>query len=209
MAKILNLVIQDRSNIKNITEWIETFNISDEVQQPETALRNAVKEFVTSGTENAKEALDYACGGYNWGDAMSSVPDKLFMKHGLARLYSETVDVFVEHDEVLCGDIISDLDSEDDNEILAFDKIKRIIKEHIAKGEKDIKAWENCENLYAESVADKIAAQNEKLKTLLLLKEINGDLINNLINSETEDELIVIYEEILDELASFDETWEK
>ena len=101
--KILNLIIQDWSDISNNkTQWVESFIIREDVQDPKASLYNAVKEFVNSGTDEAKKALDYACGSYNWGDAISSVPDELFVKHGLTRIYKDTVNLFVDHDEILC-----------------------------------------------------------------------------------------------------------
>ena len=47
-------------------------------------------------------------------------------------------------------------------------------------------------------MADKISEQNQKLKNLMTVEIIDADYIKNLIISETEDELIVIYEEILE-----------
>ena len=103
--KILNVIIQDWSDFSNNkNQWVESFEIREDVQNPETALRNAVKEFVNSGTEESEKALDYACGGYNWGDVCISVPDEIFVKHGLTRICKDTVNVFVDHDEILCGD---------------------------------------------------------------------------------------------------------
>ena len=111
--KILNLIIQDWSDFSNDkNEWVESFEIREDVQDPKAALYNAVKEFVNSGTEEAKKALDYACGGYNWGDASISVPEELYVKHGLTRIDRDTINIFVDHDEILCGPEIDETEDE-------------------------------------------------------------------------------------------------
>lgn len=104
MAKILNLVIEDHSDPRKTAITVESFLIREGVQDPEKALRAAVKEYVSSGTEESKHALEYACGYFNWGDAISSIPSSLFKKHGLTMFNQDAADVFVDHDEVLCAD---------------------------------------------------------------------------------------------------------
>jgi hypothetical protein len=69
------------------------------VKDPEQALRDAIKDFLDSGTEDSKNALEYANGHYNWGDAIVTVPPALFEKHGLKPLGQDTVDVRVDHNE--------------------------------------------------------------------------------------------------------------
>lgn len=107
MKKILNLVVQDRSDPKNPVEFIESFKLRGGIQQPEQALRSAVSEFINSGTVEAQEALNYANGCFNWGDAMRAVPRGLFIKHGLTPLNKDSIDIFVEHNEIL-GENIGD-----------------------------------------------------------------------------------------------------
>lgn len=103
MPKILNLAIVDNHNPENPPSiFIESFQYDDGIQDPEKALRDAIREFINSDTEDAKKAKSYSCQSYNWGDAMSSVPDNFFVKHGLVRLNQNAVDVFVDHDEILC-----------------------------------------------------------------------------------------------------------
>jgi hypothetical protein len=202
MPKILNVIIQDWCDISNNrNEWVESFEICENIQQPETALRNAVKEFVDSGTEESKKVLDYACGGFNWGDVSVSVPDELFIKHGLTRIYHDTVNVFVDHDEILCDYPAGTLKHENDNQII----IKKLINEHIINGYEDIKYWERGKNLFAEEAADKISDRIEKLKQLIVMETIDADSINKLIETETDDELILIYEEILENLEPSEE----
>lgn len=108
MRKTLNLVIEDRSDPRETKVIVEPFHILDETKPPEQALRNAVKEFVSSGTEESKTALHNANGYYNWGDVITTVPDDIFAKHGLLRIMQEAVDIVVDHDEVLCDGIPED-----------------------------------------------------------------------------------------------------
>jgi len=86
------------------------------------------------------------------------------------------------------------------------DNVKKLICDYIINGKKDIEYWERGQNLYAENIADKIAERNEKLETLLVMETIDAGLIKKLIETETDDDLIAIYEEILDELIMSAET---
>lgn len=109
MAKILNLVIEDRGDTHIPEAYVHSFELRDSIREPEKALRAAVDEFVQSGTEDSKQARAFANGYYNWADAMSSVHDALFEKHGLKRIYNDAVDVLVDHDEVLVGRLAADV----------------------------------------------------------------------------------------------------
>lgn len=101
MERIFNLVIEDNSSFKPRV-WVMSFELSDEVTDPEQAARKAVRAFVLSNCEEAKSALEYADGSFNWGDVMASVPDSYFKRFGLTPLSrQETVAVSVEHDEIL------------------------------------------------------------------------------------------------------------
>lgn len=204
MPKILNLVIEDRSDPRNTTIMVEPFLIKEGIgSNPEKALRDAVREFVASDSEESKKALSYASGYYNWGDAMSSIPEALFEKHGLIRFHQNAVDVVVNHDEILCN---SDPDETGDNsQTSILINVKKLISEAIIDGEKDIDYWQRGCNLFAENVADEIAERNDKLRELLGMETITADFIENLIAAEKSDELIVIYESILDELIASDE----
>ena len=82
------------------------------------------------------------------------------------------------------------------------DNLKKLINGYIINGKKDIEYWDRCENLNAENIADKIAERNEKLEKLLFMETIDAGLLSKLIETETDDELIVIYEEILEELIT-------
>ena len=91
---------------------------------------------------------------------------------------------------------------------LTLINVKKLIRNYITKWSEGVKYWERGENLFAEQTADKIAKQIEKLEKLFDMEKIDADTINNLIETETEDELIAIYEEILEYLTDNDETEE-
>ncbi len=114
ITKTLNLVIVDRVEPLKTEAYVHSFSLQGDIKQPEKALRNAVKEFITSGTEECRAALNFANGYYNWGDAMSTVPDSIFEKHGLVRLNQDAVDIIVNHDEVLCGDALDEAEEDCD-----------------------------------------------------------------------------------------------
>lgn len=99
--KKLNLIIRLEHKRNNETR-IVPFAIGDSVEDPERALRDAVRDFVHSNTDEAKSALEYACGSFNWGDVMSSIPNEYFVKHGLTPIDDdESIEVMVDHDEIL------------------------------------------------------------------------------------------------------------
>jgi len=196
MVKILNLVVQDESDPDDSTEFVVSFEIREDIHQPEKALRDAVQEFVNSDTDETKQAISNAQGLFNWGDAMTAVPDNLFIKHGLTKLNTAAIDVFVNLNEILC-DYSAYKSKQCKQKSILFD-VKKHINDYIIKWNEDIRYWKKGENLYAEEMADKISEQNQKLKNLMTVEIIDADYIKNLIISETEDELIVIYEEILE-----------
>lgn len=80
--------------------WIDTFLADDSVEDPEQALREAVKEFLS--TEEGKQAISYTCHDFNWGDAVSFVPEEIWAKYGLKFQTFKSVDIKVNQDEVLC-----------------------------------------------------------------------------------------------------------
>jgi len=193
MRKIFNLVIQDRSDSKERPiEFVESFEVREDVQDPEKALREAIKEFVLSDTDEAKAAISHACGHFNWADAISAVPENLFIKHGLTFLKQVSIDVFVDHNEILC-----DLDADKSPALL---NVKKLIKELISNGEKDAEYWARGDNFFAESVAEELSERNKKLRTLLVMETITEETINKLIEAEKDDSLVSMYEEILDNL---------
>ena len=101
MPKILNLVAEVR-DYKHPEVYVHSFEVRVDVQDPEFALRAAVREYVYSGSEESKNVLEDVNGDFNWGDAMLHIPDRHFYKHGLTRLRQDAVDIHVNHDELLC-----------------------------------------------------------------------------------------------------------
>lgn len=104
---ICNLVIRD-GNERPTRTWVipfefdaDNFNID-----PEAAIRAAVQDFLRS--PESETAQEYANGSFNWGDAMSSVPNEFFERRGLHPASATSIDIEVEHDEVLS------LDNEDE-----------------------------------------------------------------------------------------------
>lgn len=105
--KILNVVVQSSSFEYRDNNFVLSFMAEDGVADPEAALRQAIKEFGT--TEDARMDVEYACGCYNWGDFAHALADDILKKHGLTPIGTSSIDVFVDHDEVL-------LDEPPDNE---------------------------------------------------------------------------------------------
>lgn len=63
-------------------------------------MRAAVADFFASTPTDAREALDYTGGYFNWADAMNTIPDELWRKHGLNFIVSDG-DEWIDHDEDL------------------------------------------------------------------------------------------------------------
>ena len=110
--KTLNLVIQFSREWDKYDTFVVPYAIRDDVEDPEAALRAAVQDFLASGTEDAKHAIDYSCGYFNWGDVLSFVPNSYFVNRGLTPIEGDFIDVTVNHDEVL--EKSSDKDEDDD-----------------------------------------------------------------------------------------------
>lgn len=97
--RIFNLGIRDDSYTP-ARIWLVLFLYDDsKIKNPEKEIRAAVQDFLK--TKEGKEAVEYACGNFNWEDAMCSVPDEFFKSRGLIPLKSETCNAKVEHDEIL------------------------------------------------------------------------------------------------------------
>jgi len=100
--KILNLVIQLNRDWDEQEVTVVPYLMRDDIILPEESLRGAVQDYINSGTEESIQALSYACGDFNWGDVMSSVPNEYFINRGLTPLDNhETIEILVNHDEVL------------------------------------------------------------------------------------------------------------
>lgn len=124
----------------------------------EKAFRLAVEEYLW--TEEANKMLTYTAGDYNWGDALSSVPDEVFAKHGISvrdetKTYSisgEVFDVTVNQDEVLSRDYHSWPESVL-HEILADSNHQSLNSVRAAIWSGDIELYEDSEE-YADNGYD-------------------------------------------------------
>ena len=108
--RILNLIIQLRRGSDGYDTTVVPYAVRDGLENPEAALRAAVQDFLTSDTEEARQALDYSYGDFNWGDAMSFVPKFYFIGQGLTPIEEDSIDVIVVHDEMLEKPIAEDKD---------------------------------------------------------------------------------------------------
>ena len=80
--------------------FIDIFKVDDSVSNIEGAFRAAVADYLK--TPEAKISVEYACGDFNWGDAMMYVPEKIFNQHGIYSVSdNSSVEIFVDQDEVL------------------------------------------------------------------------------------------------------------
>lgn len=80
------------------TIFVDLFDVEDHVQDPEAAMRAAVKEYLQ--TTDGIASLKRTCHDFNWGDAVNDVTPEIWHKHGLRFRYHDQV-VQVNHDEVL------------------------------------------------------------------------------------------------------------
>ena len=111
--RVFNLIVNlDRDGRSEIVSFVETFMIRDSVKNPEGALRAAVNEFLTSGTEESEKTISYACSHPNWGDVLGIIHNHLLERHGLTLLSVSSKDVFLDHDEIL---IIRKTDEDEEN----------------------------------------------------------------------------------------------
>lgn len=99
--KFVNLVIEDNSNLFNRKFWVFNFILlKGSVEQAEKVVRKAVQEYLK--TPEGKRDMEYACGYYNWGDAIRTIPDDFWEEHGLKPINHTATDIWVDHDEILC-----------------------------------------------------------------------------------------------------------
>lgn len=95
----LNVVRERKSDNWTAYAW---FVVEDSVKEPEVALRNAVKDFLKS--DKGKKSIQYACGDFNWGDAIANITDEFLHPHGL-QWSDEAETIVVNQDEILFPDI--------------------------------------------------------------------------------------------------------
>lgn len=72
-----------------------------DAKQIEAAMRAAVAEFLQ--TDDGKQAVQHAAGRFNWGDAITYIPDDVWNRHGIYVKSSPEVDteVVLNHNEIL------------------------------------------------------------------------------------------------------------
>ena len=108
--RLLNVIVQNDSFEYRDNNFVLTYEVADHVKDPVANLRSAIQEY--GRTEQGKRDTAYACGYYNWGDAACAAMDEILAKYGLTSLDKGTVDIFVNHDEIL---IDGDDEAEDDS----------------------------------------------------------------------------------------------
>lgn len=91
-------LIRERKSENQI--WVNSFIIDDEIEDPESALRQAIKDFLV--TEEGKKAIEETSGDFNWGDIFTYVPDEFLEKRGFRRSWASE-NLIVNQDEVLCN----------------------------------------------------------------------------------------------------------
>lgn len=97
-TKSFNLI---RQRLHENKTWVDSFKYDDKITDPETALRSAVADFLT--TDDGEKATKDTCNDFNWGDVLSYVPESFLNKHGIYTVYgSNIIDIVVDQDEVLC-----------------------------------------------------------------------------------------------------------
>lgn len=103
-------------------KFIDYFRVDDSVKNVEEAFRAAVADYLK--TEEAKPDVEDACGEYNWGDAMGTVPEEFFNKHGIYTTQNEdTIEIFVNQDEILFPELQAiHLEKEDESEWFGDDE---------------------------------------------------------------------------------------
>lgn len=69
------------------------------------AVKAAVSDFVTSGTDEAENALSTTSGQFNWGDTALWLPDEYAKRHGFRIASSAVADLIVNHDDSLMPDM--------------------------------------------------------------------------------------------------------
>lgn len=97
-------VVLEMLDVDPVEAHLAVFEVPPGVEDVKQALRTAVLEFVNSGDfVEALDALDIDAGQFNWGDALTQVPDAVWQRHGL-RLVPNAVPserVVVDHNERL------------------------------------------------------------------------------------------------------------
>ena len=81
-------------------KWVMYFKPIECVNNPEAAVRAAIKDFITSDTDDAKEALRMSGGEFSWGDVFYLMPESFFKNYGIELIYKKMITEFaVDYDE--------------------------------------------------------------------------------------------------------------
>lgn len=107
MPQLVALTRERRSERWSQTDY---FVMDDNIKNPEEALRIAIYTYLF--TEDAKDMIDYTCGDFNWGDAITTVDEKVLKAFGIEhksdhkqyQLSGPIVEIKVNQDEVLIED---------------------------------------------------------------------------------------------------------
>lgn len=89
-------------------KYTDTFLIEDHIEDPEKALRAAVKNYLN--TKDGKDAVIHSIGDFNWGNVITSIDDASLNKQGIYRT-TNTDAIFIEvnQDEVLFHEVQEDI----------------------------------------------------------------------------------------------------
>lgn len=78
------------------------FFVDDSVEDVKKAFRSAAVQFLQ--TAEGREASKHSFFEFNWGDALSIVPEEFLERHGIY-LYRSKVHVYVKQDEILFPEV--------------------------------------------------------------------------------------------------------
>ena len=106
--KPVTFIRERRSEREQIIDY---FFVEDSIEDVEGAFRAAVAEYLKS--PESKPDVEYACGDYNWGDAITTVPEEIFNRHGI-HYAPDAIEIFVNQDEVLFPELQEAHFEEDD-----------------------------------------------------------------------------------------------
>lgn len=102
--KILNLTRERKSEGWSSSDFLLA---EDYVKNPEEALREAVKDFMSS--KDGKVIVGHSCGDFNWGDLINVITDEILEVHGLYRCNRDIFNITVSETEVLYPDIQNEI----------------------------------------------------------------------------------------------------
>lgn len=87
-------------------KWVLWFKPIEVVNNPKAAVRAAVKDFILSNTDEAKEALRRTEGEFIWGDVFNLMPESYFRKYGIELIDKKMIiEISVDYDENFFNDL--------------------------------------------------------------------------------------------------------